>query len=111
MSGFQELLLILIILLAIFFIPRMTARNADQASLSPVVRRPPKHLSARLRLAILVSVIWLLGALLYLRPWLGHWATFIAIGALPLVVAWGAYWVFAGSQPHGRQRRSVNKRR
>jgi hypothetical protein len=111
MSGFQELLLILIILLAIFFIPRVVGRNADTPLKSPVVRRPPHHLSSRLRLAILVSVIWFLGTLLYLRPWEGAWVIFGAIGALPLLVAWGGYWVFAGYQPHARQRRSIDKRR
>ena len=111
MSGFQELLLILIILLAILFIPRITARNADQSSLSPVIRRPPRHLSAWLRLAILASVLWLLGALLYFRPWEGQWVTFGAFGVLPLVVAWGGFWVFVGYQPHGRQRRFPNRRR
>jgi hypothetical protein len=111
MSGFQELLLILVILLAIFFIPRITARNADQPPKSPVVRRPPRHLGGRLRLAILVSVIWFLGTLLYLRPWEGGWVAFGAIGALPLLVGWGAYWVLAGYQPHARQRRSIDKRR
>jgi hypothetical protein len=111
MSGFQELLLILIILLAIFFIPRIAARNADQPLRSPVVRRPPQHLGGRLRLAILASVIWLLGTLLYLRPWEGPWVTFGAIGALPLLVAWGGYWVFVGYQSQGRRRRSLPKRR
>lgn len=111
MSGFQEILVILIIFLAILFIPRITARNADQPPISPVVRRPRRHLSGRLRLAIVATVIWLLGALLYLRPWEGRWVTFGTMGALPLLVAWGGFWVFAGYQPHGRQRRSAQKRR
>jgi hypothetical protein len=111
MSGFQEILVILIIFLAILFIPRITARNADQPPIATVVRRPPRRLSVRLRLSIVASVIWLLGTLLYLRPWEGRWVTFGALGALPLVVAWGGFWVFAGYQFHGRPRRSAQKRR
>jgi hypothetical protein len=111
MSGFQEILVILIILLAIFFIPRMTARKTDQSSASSVIRRPPRHLSARMRLAILVSVVWLLGALFYCRPWEGQWVRFGAIGTLPLVVGWGGYWVFIGYQPPSRQRRPLDRRR
>jgi hypothetical protein len=111
MSGFQELLLILIILLAIFFIPRITARNTDQPRKPPVVRHPPRYLGALLRLAILVSLTWFLGSLLYLRPWEGPWVAFGAIGALPLLVAWGGYWVFVGYQSQGRRRRSLPKRR
>lgn len=109
MSGFQEILVIVIIVLAILLIPRVagriTARHADPPAIPPVVRRP---LSGRLRLAILISVIWFLGALLYFRPWEGQWVTFGTIGALPLVIAWGGYWVFAGYQP---QRRPARKRR
>jgi hypothetical protein len=110
MSGFQEILLIVIILLAIFFIPRMTARNAARPPMRPAVRRPPRQLGSRWRLAILASAIWLCGALLYFRPWEGEWVRFGAIGALPVGVAWGLYWVFAGSPPRDRSGRSVNRR-
>jgi len=111
MSGFQEILLILAILLAIFFIPRMTARNTGRSPMRPAVRRMPRHLDGRMRLAILASVVWMCGALLYFRPWEGGWVLFGAIGALPLVVAWGLYWVFAGYQPHGHKQGPLNRRR
>ena len=107
MSGFQEILLIVIILLAIFFIPRMTARNTDRPPLRPAVRRPMRKLSPGWRLAILVSVLWLGGTLLYLRPWAGSegWVLFGAIGVLPPGVAWGLYWVVAGAVSQGRSGR------
>jgi hypothetical protein len=101
MSGFQEILLIVVILLAIFFIPRMTARNAAPASrrhAPPIranLRRFPPLLSVRQRLAVLASVVWLCGTLLYFRPWAGDWVLFGAVGALPLIIAWGIYWVIA----------------
>jgi hypothetical protein len=123
MSGFQEILLIVIILLAIFFIPRMTARNAESAargnrpSLRPAHRRRfPPEFSVGQRLAILASVIWFCGALLYFRPWAGDWVLFGAIGGLPLIIAWGLYWVFAGDHRQGppfnrRPPHPMNRRR
>jgi hypothetical protein len=111
MSGFQELLLIAIILLAIFLVPRMTARNKEQAPLAPTIKRPPWQLSAWLRLAILASVIWLCGCLLYFRPWQGEYLGFAAVGGLPLVVAWGLRWVLAGYRTNRRLRPPINKRR
>jgi hypothetical protein len=127
MSGLQEILLILIILLAILFIPRMTARNAGLAArhrqppLRSAARSLPLRLSAGLRLAILTSVVWFCGALLYYRPWEGDWTRFGAVGGLPLVIGWGLYWVFAGHRHRGHsaaRRRAgggtqhpINKRR
>lgn len=110
MSGFQELLLIAIIVLAIFFIPRLTARNKAQAPLRPAVRRPPRQLSGWLRLAILVSIIWLCGCLLYFRPWLGEYYGFAAVGCLPIVVAWGLRWVLAGYRTNRRLRPPSNSK-
>ncbi|MDJ0782722.1 MAG: hypothetical protein QNJ22_12165 [Desulfosarcinaceae bacterium] len=111
MSGFQEILLIVLILLAIFFIPRISARNTGSPSPGPLPRRLPHPLSGRLRLAILTSVVWLCGASLYFRPWQGDWVAFGAIGALPLVVAWGVYWVISGYRTQDRKPRFMDKRR
>ena len=111
MSGFQELLLIAVILLAIFFVPRLTARNKTQPPLRPAVRRPPLQLSAWLRLAILVSVVWLCGCLLYFRPWQGGYYGFAAVGCLPLAVAWGLRWVLAGYRANRQLRPPTNRRR
>ena len=111
MSGFQELLLIAIILLAIFFVPRLTARNKTQRPLRPAIRRPPWQLSAGLRLAILASVIWLCGCLLYFRPWQGAHSGCAAVGCLPLVGAWGLRWVSAGDRTQRRFSSPTDKRR
>ena len=112
MSGFQEILLILIIILAIFFIPRVMARHTGPPPpLRPAVRRLRRPMSGRLRLAILVSALWPLAALLYLRPWEGGWVRFAAIGGLPLVLCWGLYWVMAGFQSHSRSGGSMDRRR
>ena len=111
MSGFQELLLIAIILLAIFFVPRLTARNKTQPPLRPAVRRLPRQLSARMRMAILASVIWLCGCLLYFRPWQGAYSGFAAVGCLPLVVAWGLRWVSAGYRTQRRFKPPTDRRR
>lgn len=111
MSGFQELLLIALILLAIFFVPRLTARNKVQAPLRPAIRRQPWQLGGKLRLAILASVIWLCASLLYFRPWQGDYYAFAAIGGLPLVVAWGLRWVLAGYRTNRRLRPPTDRRR
>ena len=101
MSGLSEILLILIIVIVLFFLPRMVSRSAP-----PVRKAPPrplvKRLSGRLRLAILASVIWPAAAALWLQPWQGNQLLFVAVGAAPVLVGWGAYWVLAGFRQYRR---------
>jgi hypothetical protein len=95
LSGLSEILLILLIVVVLFFLPRMVSRSAP-----PVRKSPPpslmKRLSGRWRLAILVSVVWLAATALWLQPWAGHQSLFVGIGAAPVIVGWGVYWVMAG---------------
>lgn len=93
MSGLSEILLILLIVVVLFFLPRMVSRSA------PPVRKPPpllKKLSGRWRLAIMASVIWLAAMALWLQPWTGSRTLFLGVGAAPVVVGWGAWWVISG---------------
>ena len=95
MSGLTEILLILVIVVVLFFLPRMVSRPATQ------VRKVPsqpllKKISGRWRLAILASVIWLAAMALWLQPWAGNQTLFVGIGAAPVVVGWGVWWVVSG---------------
>lgn len=95
MSGLTEILLILLIVVVLFFLPRMVSRPT-----SPMRKVAPqpllKRISGRWRLAILASVIWLVATALWLQPWTGSQTLFVGVGAAPVVVGWGAYWVIAG---------------
>ena len=95
MSGLSEILLILIIVIVLFFLPRMVSRSA------PPVRRPVRQplmtkITGRWRLAILVSLVWLAATALWFKPWAGATTPFVVIGAAPVVVGWGLVWVVAG---------------
>ena len=93
-SGIQEILLIILIVLAIFLIPRMIK---PRPSPQPVrMRRPALPLSWTLRLAIVVSLLWPLGCALYFKPWQQALVPFATIGIGPVVVAWSLNWVVAG---------------
>lgn len=101
MSGLSEILLILLIVVVLFFLPRMVSRSAPAARKAPP-RPLVKRLSGRLRLAILASVVWLAAAALWLQPWQGNHVLFVAVGAAPVIVGWGAYWVLAGFRQYRR---------
>ena len=95
MSGLTEILLILLIVVVLFFLPRMVSRPASrmrQAPAQPLM----KKISGRWRLAILASVIWLAAMALWLKPWTDNQTLFVGIGAAPVIVGWGVWWVVSG---------------
>ncbi len=104
MSGFQEILVIIIIILAILFLPRITARNSDRKSTKPVFVKQSLPLSGRMRLAIVISAAWPLAAITLLEPWQGRWIKFLYLGIAPVAAAWSFYWVRRGFDRTGRRR-------
>lgn len=92
-SGIQEILLIVLIILGIFLIPRMLKPRPDPPK---VFQRPGLRLSWTLRLAIVLSILWPAAWAFYLRPWQQDLAAFVALGVGPVAVGWSLKWVLAG---------------
>ncbi len=92
MSGLQEILVVVLIVIVLFFLPRVVSRPAQ-------VSRPPvqmKQIPRKWRLAVFVSLVWLVIAALWLKPWAGSPVMYAGVGALPVAVFWGAVWVITG---------------
>lgn len=103
LSSIQEILVIVVILLAILFIPRMMSpqRRPEPKKLRPM--RNIRNLNVRWRLAIVVSLLWLLGAAVYFRPWQGAPEMFLFCGVGPVIIGWCITWIVAGFGP-GKKR-------
>jgi len=101
LSGIQEILLIVIIFLAIFFIPRITARNRNSMGPRALVFKTSPKLSGSNRLAVVISCIWPLLVVGYFKPWQGDLLLFLYIGIGPIVAGWCFYWIFAGFRKSG----------
>ncbi len=99
MSGFQEILIILLILLGVLYLPRRGAREAGGDMRG--VRRS-LAVSGRMRLAIAVSVLYPVAMALYLRPWQGDPLPFLGVGLLPVAVGWAMGWVIMGYRRYRR---------
>lgn len=93
MSGFQELLVILLIIFAIVFMPRMMPRKPERR-MGPAGAR--KRLSGKMRLGIAFSVIYIAGAVAWLAPWRQDPLLFLYAGVGPVLAGWLVYWVAAG---------------
>mgnify|MGYP000319884887 FL=1 len=91
MSGFQEILLVAVILLGILFIPRMLPRKGAQTS-----TRPAMVISRNLRVAIAASVIYPIVAAAFLQPWRNDLILFLYAGMGPVLLGWLFYWVHTG---------------
>lgn len=91
MSGLQEILVIVLLFVLIFFLPRRLGKGGSKKAGGML-----QTLSGRLRLAMVVSVVWLLAWAAYFRPWSGGLLGFALVGLGPVVLGWGILWVLDG---------------
>jgi hypothetical protein len=95
----QEILVLIVVALAIFALPRMMGKRPEPVPVR-AVNRPP--LTGRIRLAILVTLFWILGSAAVLEPWEGNVQLFLVVGLAPPAVLWGAAWVWLGYRKYRR---------
>jgi hypothetical protein len=90
MAGFQEILILVAIVLGIFFIPRITAKRTAARP-----AEPKKKISGKMRIAIAATIIYPIFPAVYFQPWQKHLTLLALFGMLP-VVGWLTAWVYAG---------------
>jgi cell division protein FtsW (lipid II flippase) len=93
----QELLVLIVIALAIYFLPRMMDRRP-----TPEPARRSSPLTGRMRLAILLTAFCIAGSAAVLKPWQGDPLPFLSLGLGPAAAAWGAVWVWFGYKKYRR---------
>ncbi len=91
MSGFHEILLIAVILLAILFVPRMMPRKIENRP-----KQPPLMLSRNKRIAIAASVLFPVAVAGFLQPWRKDLIPFLYMGLGPVFLGWLFYWIKTG---------------
>jgi hypothetical protein len=96
LSGIKEILIIVIVLLALFFVPRLLRKRTTGPSKMQQAQ-DIKHSNAGLmRLGLFLSVSWIVLAFILLNPFSGSWMPFVAGGVLPVAIGWGIRWVALG---------------
>jgi hypothetical protein len=91
-SGLQEILVIILLLVLIIFLPKRMGKGGRD-------RRPGKimkALSGKVRLGVMASAVWLLLWTVYFRPWSGDLLGFALVGLSPVALGWGVLWVIDG---------------
>jgi hypothetical protein len=95
-TGIQEILLVILIIVGIVYLPRLTSRGTRVKNAGPAAA-----LSGWTRLAIAASIFWPLLTAAYLQPWRKDLPFFIYFGLGPVVVAWAIGWVVLGYRKGG----------
>jgi hypothetical protein len=96
----QEILIVIIIGLALFYIPRLRAGHVKIA-VRQDTQMPP--LTGWMRLAILITFLWISGTAAVFEPWNNNrLLTYLSVGIAPAFIFWGAVWVFFGYKKYRR---------
>lgn len=95
-SGLQEILLIGLVVIGIIFLPRLLSRKDQPQKVPPLNLKPRVHLTGFMRLAIFVSIGWLLVTAVYFEPWIRLNQRFFFLGPGPVLLFWGLYWIVTG---------------
>ncbi len=96
----QEILVMIVVGLALFALPRIMGKRPESEPVRVVRRRPP--LTGRMRLAILLTLLWIFGSAAVLEPWQGDVQLFLVFGVAPVAALWGATWVWFGYRKYRR---------
>jgi len=96
MFGFQEILIITAIILAILFVPRIM--NGPSARPRPAWTGV--KISAKMRIALVLSLLYPALAAAYFQPWHTDPVLFYYAGAGPVVTGWLLFWALSGFKKH-----------
>lgn len=92
-SGIQEILVIGLIIVVILLAPRMLSRGQDSADRSSPADRTRRKLSRPMRLAVVLSVVWLAATAATFQPWTSDPSPFLLVGISPVAILWGILWI------------------
>jgi len=95
-SGLQEILILVLIGLAIFFLPRIGQKIQPQNSLNPLIIKAGFLFSGKMRLAIIISIIWPLFIAYFVKPWQNGLEKLFYFGLAPVFIGWSIRWIIAG---------------
>lgn len=92
MPGFQEILILVGIVLVIFFLPRITRRTKETMNIKSDITL----VHWKIRLLIVFSLAWLAFTALYFKVWQLNFIEFTKFGILPTLGVWGIWWIIRG---------------
>ena len=93
LTGIQEILVLVAIIMGILFLPRILNRGQEK---KPAAFKPAVVLSGKMRMAIAASVLWPAAMAAFMQPWKNDPFPFLYIGSGPVALCWIIFWVYTG---------------
>lgn len=91
MPGIQETLLVVIIALVVLYLPKRAGVSRKVKPQNLLLR-----ISGKMRLAIVLSLLWLALIAFVWHPWQRDMLPFIYWGIGPVTTAWSIFWIVIG---------------
>ena len=112
-SEMQEILVLVIVVLAVIFVPRLMPRkpastSGTQNRIQSRAKLPDQGveksfvLTGWMRLVVVITFLWIAGCAVYFKPWEGGSLLFFCLTLGPTVVLWGGLWVWFGYKKYRR---------
>ena len=88
MAGISEILLLILLITALLILPRMLKSPGGNA-------KARRKLNRKMRIALVLSLVYPIMGAVVLKPWEGNIISFIALGIAPVALAWALGWILA----------------
>ncbi len=90
MPGFQEILVLLIIISAIFFLPRIIG------STKKTEQKKTINISPQIRIMVVFSILWPFILSFFLKPWNNNVTEYLIYAFFPVLLIWSLIWIIDG---------------
>ena len=91
MPGFQEILTLILIILVIFFLPKIAGSRKETE-----LKRKPFIVSGKMRIIIAISVLWPFVTGFIIKPWNNNLTEYFIYGFFPILILWSLIWIIDG---------------
>jgi Ca2+/H+ antiporter len=92
LTGISEILVLVLLITCILILPRLF--KGDHEKKAPSISL--KKLPLKLRVAIILTLLYPVGMALYLKPWDQNPILYLSWGIMPVVFVWAIIWILAG---------------
>jgi len=95
LTGISEILILILLITCILILPRLFKGEPDK-------KVPPskkiKALPAKLRVSIVLTLVYPMIMALYFKPWENNLIIFLSYGIIPVFLFWALVWIIAGKK-------------
>ncbi len=95
MTGISEILILVLLIVGILILPRIFKGDPEKKTFSA---DKLKTFSIKLRLSIVLTLIFPIAMALYLKPWNRNLISYFSYGIIPVALIWSMVWILAGKK-------------